>query len=107
MTTQSSDGCLKAFNREWGLQTLKVHEESGDFLWSGLQKALPALENQIAAFDGRYFFNADECGLLYKLVPDATVAVRRRDGQKKNKYCITVLVFANSDRSENIPLMFI
>lgn len=54
-------------------------------------EALHLLRKRISGFE-RNVFNADECGLFYKIDPDATVAINIPGGLKKNKERITVLV---------------
>lgn len=102
-----SEGWLWNFKRRWGLRSFKVHGEGGDTDLNGAELAMPHLKDRISLYDARDVFNADECGLFYKLSPDRTVAQSRPLGRKKMKDRITVLVCANANGSEKFELMFI
>ena len=49
-------------------------------------------------------FNAEETGLLYKLIPNKTLQLKgeKCDGGKKSKERLTVLATSNMDGSEKI-----
>eukprot|EP00171_Calliarthron_tuberculosum_P002433 IDg2433t1 len=107
ITMQFSDGWMANFKRRWNLKSLKAHGESGDADQGAVQASLGPLCDRIAQYSHKDVFNADECGLFYKLAPDSTVATARPLGRKKMKDRITVLVCANADGSEKFELMFI
>ena len=52
------------------------------------------------------FYNADETGLFYKCTPDKTLAFKgeRCSGGKLSKERITLLIGANMDGSDKLPL---
>lgn len=107
LTLNFSAGWLVNFKRRWNLRSFKTHGEGGDADMNAVEQALPDLMSKIRQFDPQNVFNADECGLFYKLAPDRTVSLQRPLGRKKSKDRITVLVCANSDGTEKYELMFI
>lgn len=54
-------------------------------------------------------YNADETGLLFRMLPDKTLTMKGSDcsGGKRSKERITVLVCANMDGSDKLPLLVI
>lgn len=102
-----SDGWLTRFKRRWGLSSFKIHGESGDADGSIIDEALPVLKAKLSYYAHCDIYNADECGLFYKMAPDRTVSAHRPQGRKKSKDRITVLVCANADGSDKFELMFI
>lgn len=77
------DGWLTNFKRRWGLKTFKAHAESGDSDRAALEEAFPDLKRINEAFNPCNLFDAETCGLLYKLGPDFTVALRGPVCRKK------------------------
>ncbi len=71
-----------------------------------LEQRLPEVMMDYAPAD---IYNADETGLFWRLLPDKTLAVKgeRCSGGKKSKERITVLVAANMDGSDKLPLYII
>jgi hypothetical protein len=52
-------------------------------------------------------FNIDEIGLCWRLEADNSLATHQLEGRKINKERITLVICANSDSSEKIPLTII
>ena len=67
------------------------------------------LQPILQCYDASDVFNADETGLFWRLLPDKTHAVRGETcvGGKKSKERITLLVCANMDGTEKLPLLAI
>lgn len=67
------------------------------------------LGNIISDFADRDVFNVDKTGLFYKCTPDKTMVFKKEtvSGGKHSKDRITVLVGANMDGSEKLPLLII
>ena len=65
-----------------------------------MSDSLPKLMER---YDPHDVFNADEAGLFWRMLPDKTMAMKgdKCQGGKKSKECITLLVGANMDESEN------
>lgn len=102
-----SEGWLNKFKIRWNLRSFRSHGEAGDADTSGIQRELPRIHAILKDYESCDIFNADECGLFYKLAPCTTVATARLPGRKVMKDRITVLPCCNADGSEKIDLMFI
>jgi hypothetical protein len=63
----------------------------------------------MAKYSPKDIFNADEFGLFYSMLPDKTYTFKGAScrGIKVNKERITVLVCANLDGTEKLPLLVI
>lgn len=96
-----SDGWLGKFKKVWNLRILKSRGESGDADMVAEAQELLTIQNVIRKYERKHIFNADECGLFYKLAPDTTVTTKGLAGRKKMKDRITLLICANADGSEN------
>ena len=79
---------------------------SSDTVDRWVSDSLPKL---MEGYDARDVFNADEMGLFWRMLPDKTMAVKgdKCHGGKKSKERITLLVGANMDGSEKLPLLVI
>lgn len=68
-----------------------------------------SLDPILREYDPKNIFNADETGFFYKCTPNHTFAYKGDAcfGGKKNKERVTVLVGANMDGSEKLPLLLI
>ena len=60
-------------------------------------------------YEPKDVYNADETGLFYQCTPDRTLAIRGSDveGRKQSKKRVTLLVGANMDGSDKLPLLMI
>ena len=67
------------------------------------------LKPTLSKYDSKDIFNADETGLVWRLLPDKTLAFKSEKcfGGKKSKDRITVMVCANMDGTEKYPLFTI
>ena len=67
------------------------------------------LSNILSTYEAKDIFNADETALFWKHTPDQTLAFKgeKPEGRKKKKDRITILVTANMDGSDKLPLLFI
>lgn len=79
---------------------------NGDVDTISVLAEMPNIEEKFSSIDRKDIFNADKCGLFYKTAPTTTVALTRREGRKKKKNRITVLVCAKTDGPEKVPLIF-
>ncbi|XP_003739977.1 tigger transposable element-derived protein 4-like, partial [Galendromus occidentalis] len=71
--------------------------------------SIEKLPTLLAPFAPRNVFNADETGLFYRLLPNKTICFKGDPcvGGKKSKERLTVMVAANMDGSEKLPLLVI
>lgn len=100
-------GWLEKFKKRLGLRVLKSYGESGDADVESLRRELPRIKNILKNYEPKNIFNADECGLFYKMAPDKAIEKERLYGRKKMKDRITFLPFANADGTEKLELMII
>jgi len=68
-----------------------------------------SLDSILKKYNSRDIFNADETGLFYKCLPSKTYKFKGDPcfGGKSSKEHVTVLVGANMDGSEKLPLLLI
>lgn len=107
ISLQFSEGWLDKFKHRWNLRVFKSHGESGDADADAVAREMPRLRGIVAEYAKKDVFNADECGLFYRMAPDKTIALERLPGRKKAKERITIMPCANADGTEKIELMFI
>jgi hypothetical protein len=69
--------------------------------------ALSDIHAVVDVYAKKDVFNMDETGLCWRLQVDNSLAIRQLEGQKINKEHITLVICANSDNSEKIPLTII
>ena len=77
-----------------------------DIVDDWLCNKLPSL---LEEYDPKDVFNADETGLFFKLLPDRTYTYKGDNchGGKRSKERITLMIAANMDGSEKLPLLAI
>jgi hypothetical protein len=63
----------------------------------------------MAKYSPKDIFSADEVGLFYSMLPDKTYTFKGASckGRKVNKERITVLICANLEGTEKLPLLVI
>jgi len=105
-----SKGWIDRFKKRSGIVYRKFSGEANSAnpeeveAWKG--RILPHL---MAKYSPKDIFNADECGLFYNMLPDKTYTFKgaSRRGIKVNKERITILVCANLDGTEKLPLLIV
>ena len=107
---QCSSGWLQRFKERHAIVQKKICGESASVstetcdLW--IEHTLPTL---LDGYELKNIINADETGLFYKLLPNKTLCFKNEPchGGKHSKDRVTVLVGANADGSEKLPLLVI
>src|SRR5260364_14626 len=103
---RASQGWLTRFKARIGLCNHKFHGEAESAPIELLPQFREELKNILATYEPRDIFNADECGLYYRMESSFSLSTTVRKGKKKDKTRITVLFTANSDGSEKLtPLV--
>jgi hypothetical protein len=105
-----SNGWIDRFKKWSGLVYRKIHGEANSVnpeevvAWKDT-----TLLQLMAKYSPKDIFNADEFGLFYNMLPDKTHTFKAASckGIKVNKERITVLVYANLDGTEKLPLLVI
>ncbi|XP_044763923.1 jerky protein homolog-like [Coccinella septempunctata] len=85
---KASNGWLRNFKFRHGVRELDIGE----------------------SYDPEFVYNADETGLVWKVLPKTTLASKRESsapGHKVSKECVTVLNCANSTGNHKLPLLLI
>lgn len=106
----ASNGWLDRFKQRHGIVYRQISGESESVSDSDVNdwqsEVLPRLINNYAPRD---VFNVDECGLFFKLMPDKSYVFKgeKCHGGKLSKERVTVLVAANADGSEKLPLLML
>lgn len=105
----ASNGWLQRFNSRHNLSFKKLCGEAADFDSSSINDWKDVvLRDILERYEPANVFNADECGLFYRILPDRTLCFKGEKcvGGKKSKERLTVLLAANMDGSEKmIPLV--
>lgn len=105
-----SRGWIDRFKKRSGIVYKKVSGEANsanpEEMGAWKCRILPHL---MARYSPKDIFNADECGLFYNMLPDETYAFTGASGRgiNVNKERITVLVCANLDGTEKLPLLVV
>lgn len=106
---KASTGWLDGFKKRNNISFKTVSGESGGVD----QKAASDWKNNLVEWiqdrNAKDIFNVDETGLFYKCTPDKTLTLKneRCSGGKLSKERVTLLVGANMDGSEKLPLLMI
>ncbi|XP_030607758.1 tigger transposable element-derived protein 4-like isoform X1 [Archocentrus centrarchus] len=98
---------VERFKRRWGIAKVKKTGESGGIDYVTVQEWKNGRLQEICSrFKPQDIFNADETGLFWQMLPENTLGFIGSKG-KQPKSCFTVLVAANMDGSEKLPLLVI
>lgn len=100
---------INRFKQRHSIGSKKQHGEAGavsardELMWK--EERLPEIQRN---FQRKDIFNADECGLFWKVMPDRTLSFKKDkcSGGKKSKERITVVVGASA-MGEKLPLWII
>ena len=101
-----SRGWLTRFKKRFGISLRRIHGESAsadlDVIVSGREE----LRKKLVKYAPGNIFNMDECGLFYRMEPNATLATRPVSGKNKNKNRLTVALCVNASGTEKLkPLV--
>uniref|UniRef100_A0A1B6KQS9 HTH CENPB-type domain-containing protein n=1 Tax=Graphocephala atropunctata TaxID=36148 RepID=A0A1B6KQS9_9HEMI len=106
---KASTGWLDGFKDRNKITFKAVCGESGAVNQQEANQWKQDLEEMIQDRDPKNIFNVDETGLFFKCTPDKTLAFKdeKCHGGKLSKERVTLLVGANMDGSEKLPLLMI
>lgn len=106
---KASTGWLDGFKDRNKITFKAVCGESGAVNQQEANQWKQDLEEMIQDRDPKDIFNVDETGLFFKCTPDKTLAFKEEKchGGKLSKERVTILVGANMDGSEKLPLLMI
>lgn len=105
----ASDGWMTRFARRNGIAVHKFHGEAGNVSETTVASWKEKLMTLTSGVSPKDIMNVDELGLMYQLQSSQTHAVRgqRLANGKRSKVRVTVLVGANMDGTEKLPLLVI
>ncbi|UYV67566.1 hypothetical protein LAZ67_5001237 [Cordylochernes scorpioides] len=106
---KASSGWLDGFKERNKISFKTICGESGAVNLQVAEQWKNNLRELIQDKDARDVFNVDETGLFFKCTPDKTLAFKHEKchGGKLSKERVTLLVGANMDGSEKLPLLMI
>ncbi len=102
-----SQGWLEKFKDRHGIKSFRRFGESGALDMEAIGAALSDIRAVVDAYTKKDVFNMDETGLCWRLQADNSLATHQLEGRKINKERITLVICANSNGSEKIPLTII
>jgi hypothetical protein len=102
-----SQGWLDKFKDWHRIKSFRYFGESGALDMEVVSAALSDICAIVDAYAKKDVFNMDETGLCWHLQADNSLATHQLEGRKINKERITLVICANSDNSEKIPLTII
>lgn len=95
------------FQRRWNLKARKHQEEVVDADIDIMRAQLLSLQSIWSHYHKADIWNADKMELNYATPADHKILSDSVPGRNKDKHRLTLLFFANADRTENFRLLFI
>jgi hypothetical protein len=102
-----SQGWLEKFKDRHEIKSFRHFGESGALDMEAVGAALPDIRTIVDAYAKKDVFNMDEIGFYWHLQADNSLATHQLEGRKINKERITLVICANSDSSQKIPLTIV
>uniref|UniRef100_A0A3B3SWE0 HTH CENPB-type domain-containing protein n=1 Tax=Paramormyrops kingsleyae TaxID=1676925 RepID=A0A3B3SWE0_9TELE len=105
-----SDGWIERFKTRYEIgKVLKAGESGGVCTEVVVEWKTGKLKDILKRYKEKDIFNADETGLFYLMLPENTLGFlgQSHHGTKESKVRITLLVAANMDGSEKLPMYMI
>lgn len=104
---EASNGWLNKYCARTNIMFRALAGERASVSQSDVEDWLERLPNIVQDYLLQDIYNADETGLLYRMLPDKSLVIRRSDcaGRKKSKERITILLCANAAGDKEEPLV--
>ena len=104
-----TNGWLDCFKSRHGIVFKNVCGESGAVNMNEVLEWKKLLVEMISDISAKDVFNVDEAGLFYQCKPDKSLSFKGEtcSGGKLSKQRVTLLIGANMDGSEKLPLLMI
>jgi hypothetical protein len=100
-------GWLRHFLARHNFRHKRAHGEIGSVNVEEALKYVAQLRERIGQFHPQDVYNMDETALYYKAVPRSSICMKKAPAFKLNKARVTMIVGANSDGSDKLPLVFL
>lgn len=106
---EATNGWFDGFKGRHGIVFKNVCGESGAVNVNEVSDWKKLLAEMIGEVNPKDIFNVDEAGLFYQCTPDKSLAFKGQicNGGKLSKVRVTLLIGANMDGSEKLPLLMI
>jgi hypothetical protein len=102
-----SQGWLEKFKDQHGIKSFRRFGDSSALDMEVVGAALSDIRAVVDVYAKKDVFNMDETSLCWRLQVDNSLATHQLEGRKINKERITLVICANPDNSEKIPLTII
>jgi hypothetical protein len=106
-----SQGWMEKFKDRHEIKSFRRFGESGvldmEVDMEAVGAMLPDIRAVVDAYAKKDVFNMDETGICWRFQADNSLTTHQLGGRKINKERITLVICANSDSSEKIPLTII
>lgn len=104
-----SNGWIDRLKKRAGLRYKTIKGESKSVDQQEAEEWRRSLPDLISGYQPKDIFNMDECGLFFNLLPDKTYTYAGENchGGKGSKERLTILVGANMDGTEKLPILVI
>lgn len=80
---KASEGWLSRFKARSGIRNYRIHEEAESAPIEFLPQFREELKDLLKSYEPQNIFNADECGLFYRMEPNTSLLTSVRKGKKK------------------------
>jgi hypothetical protein len=100
-------GWLRHFLARHNFRHKRAHGEIESVNVEEALKYVAQLRERIGQFHPQDVYNMDETALYYKAVPRSSICMKKAPALKLNKARVTMIVGANSDGSDKLPLVFL
>lgn len=103
----ASNGWIDRMKKRTGLVYKSVTGECKSVDLQEVEKWKSMLPELISGYQPKDIFNMDECGIFYNLLPDKTYTFKGENchGGKLSKERLTILLGANMDGTEKLPIL--
>jgi hypothetical protein len=102
-----SEGWLDNFKARHGIKSWKKHGEAASVDEPNMVADLAYIQAKVAQYAPADQYNCDETGLMWKLIPDRSLATHALPGHKKEKARITIHHACNATGSHKLPMWII
>lgn len=105
----ASNGWLENWKNRNNIESVKLVGESASVNYESAAQWMISLDPVLKEYEPKNIFNVDETGLFFKCMPSKTYKFKEDpcSGGKNSKERVTVLVGANMDGTEKLPLLLI
>ena len=106
---KASEGWLNSFRQRHSIVFKRVNGEGNDAPKEDVRTWKEKLPSLLSDYEEHDIFNLDETALFFKMMPNNTLTIKKDPciGGKGSKERLTLLLGANMDGSEKLPLLAI